>query len=98
VLKAISTRSHKITSFETRRIYRCIKTLPEADHVARVRFCNWFCEAVFSFEIDPLLTYFPDEVWFYLKGHFNNQDSRYWSLDNPKVMNEVPLRNITVGV
>ena len=30
--------------------------------VASVRFCNWLCQAVCSYEADLLLTYFTDET------------------------------------
>jgi hypothetical protein len=62
------TFSNKITSLETTQIYSCAKKLQEADRVARVRFCNWFCEAVRFGEVGILLTYFAGKAWFYSRA------------------------------
>jgi hypothetical protein len=57
-----------------------------------------FCEAVCSGEVDPLFTYFTDDARFYIKGHVNTQNKRYWSAGNPRLIYKVPLYDITVGV
>jgi len=53
------------------------RKLQEAVLVATVRFCNWFCESVCNGIKDLLLTYFTDEIWFYLNGRVDTENSKY---------------------
>jgi hypothetical protein len=57
--KKIITCSHKINSLETYK-FKAVQKLKQAEHVVRVQFCNWLCEAVCKDENGPLLTYFTD--------------------------------------
>jgi hypothetical protein len=55
-VSVICTYIHKIASFKTTHIYNCQK-LQEADSVARIHFCNLFCDALYSGDISPSLTF-----------------------------------------
>ena len=64
------------------RICSCAKRRA-ANCVARIRFGISLCEAVYSGEVDPVLTYSTDEAWVYLIGHLNNRNYKYQSALNP---------------
>jgi hypothetical protein len=51
-----------------------VHNFKEADHAARVRFCNWFCEAVCNVVLGPFLSYYTVDAWLYLNGHANTQN------------------------
>lgn len=55
------------TSLERIQTYSWAKTPRGIVCVATVRFCNWFCESVCNGINDPLITYFTNEIRFYLK-------------------------------
>jgi hypothetical protein len=74
-----------------------VHSLQLHDLVARLNFYNWNLESVHSDELDPKLTLFSDEPWFYLNTHVNTK-SRYWSVGNPHLRNKVPLHDVQVGV
>jgi hypothetical protein len=59
------------TQLLKRRPYRTtvIHALQPRDSASRVRFCSWFLQFVVGGEIDPQLTFFSDEAWFYLQGY-----------------------------
>lgn len=44
--------------------------------VERNEMANRSCQMVCSGEVDPLITCFTDDAWFYLKGHVNTQNKR----------------------
>jgi hypothetical protein len=92
-IRVVCEQSHKIASFEATNLV--MQKLQEADCVASEQFCNWFCEAVCSCEVDPLLTYF---TWFYLSGHVNTRNSRYWLEENSILIHEVTLHVVNVKV
>jgi hypothetical protein len=58
--KLLGLKSHKFTF---------VHNLQEADGVARVGFCNWFCESVCSGEVDLLLNYLTAKSRSYSEGH-----------------------------
>jgi hypothetical protein len=64
------------------RQYKCTKI-----YVAAVRFCNWFGEAAFFSEINPLVTCYR---FVSSNGHVNTQNKRY-SVYNPRLIHEIPL-------
>jgi len=54
------------------------KKLQDANSVARIHFCNCFCDALYSGDISPSLTFFTDEAQIHLKNmHVNTQNNRY---------------------
>jgi hypothetical protein len=65
VYQIICAESHKIASFEAMQIYSCANSRRHA--FSRVRFFIWFCEAVYSGEINPLFTCVTDEMGFLLE-------------------------------
>ncbi len=53
------------------------------DPVGRLNFCQWFQKFIIR-RIDLLdTTFFGDEVWFYLRGYVNTQNTHYWSFTRP---------------
>ena len=42
--------------------FTAVLKLQDADCVATVQFCKWFCETVCSGEVNTLLTYFTDDI------------------------------------
>lgn len=38
------------------------------------------------------------EAWFFLNGHVNTQNNRYWSVGKPRLIHKLPLHDIKVGV
>ncbi|PNF33704.1 hypothetical protein B7P43_G11429 [Cryptotermes secundus] len=44
------------------------------------------------------ITFFSDEVLFYLQRYVNTKNNRYWSSQNPHLTREVPLHPVKVGV
>jgi hypothetical protein len=62
------------------RTFTAVKKLQDADSVARIHFCNWFCGALYSGDISLSLTFFTDEAQIHLKNvHVNTQNNRYWT-------------------
>jgi hypothetical protein len=51
------------------QIYSCAK-LQDADRAAQIRFCNWFCEALCSGDVGPLVTCLTDKARYYLGVHY----------------------------
>jgi hypothetical protein len=72
--------------------------LQPRDSAVRVHFCNWFLQSVVEGEIDSQLTLFGDETWLHLKGYINTQNNRYCSSRNPRLIHEVQLQPLKVGV
>jgi hypothetical protein len=60
---------HASTKNKTMQIYSCAK-LQDADHVAQIWFCNWFCEALRSGDVGPLVTCLTDKARYYLDLHY----------------------------
>ena len=46
----------------------------------------------------PKLIFFTDEAWFYLNDHVSSKSNRYYSAENPDIVNERPLHDQKVGV
>jgi hypothetical protein len=63
-INGICTGSHKVTSLKMYK-FIVVEKSQKADCVATGRFCSWFCEAEYSDDVYPLLTYFTDEKLFY---------------------------------
>jgi hypothetical protein len=90
-VEIICIRSNDITSLA--RIQTCSYLwIPGGRLWRTVWFCNWQFEAVYTGALDPLLTSFIAETWFYLIGYINTQN--YLSADNRRTLHEVPLHNI----
>ena len=47
--------------------------------------------------LDTLLYFISDEAWFHLSGYVNSQDTRYWSSENPHVIQEKPWHDLKIG-
>jgi len=72
------SKSHVQAAIKSLRLkpykFTFVHNLKEADHAAKVRFCNWFCEAVCNVVLGPFLNYCTDEAWLYLNGRANTQN------------------------
>jgi hypothetical protein len=44
------------------------------------------------------MNFFSDEVWFYLTGYVNSQNTRIWSTENLHSAHETPLHPVKTGV
>ena len=75
-----------------------VHKLNNTDREARRNFVNWYLHGVHAGEIDPTLILFSGEAWFHLGGLVNSQNNRYWSAENPMLIQEVPLHGVQVGV
>jgi hypothetical protein len=63
-----------------------------------VHLCSWFVQFVVEGEIDPQLTLFSDEAWFHFHVCVNTQNNRYWSSQKPRLIQEVPLYPVKIGI
>jgi hypothetical protein len=63
--------------------------------VATVQFCKWFRKVVCSDDVDSLLSYITDEIIRTVKQMLK---PTYWSVESPRIIHEVALHDITVGV
>jgi hypothetical protein len=36
--------------------------------------------------------------WFYLNGHINTYNNRQWRIENPHLVQEIPLHDVKVGL
>jgi hypothetical protein len=68
---------------------------PDAEE--RINYCRWLQESVYDGMVDPGLTFYIDVVWFHLSGYMNSQKNSYWSADNPRPIQEVPLYDAKIG-
>jgi hypothetical protein len=75
-----------------------IHAMQPRDPTRRVYFCSWFLQFVAEGELDPQLTFFPDEARFRLQRYKTTQNNRYWSSRNPYLTQEVPLHPVEVGI
>lgn len=91
---------HRATKLHYLELYKFTvpQELHEADNVERVQFCGWFCGAVCSDEVYQLLVCLSDEEWFHFRVHVITENSRYWSSENPRLIYDMPLRDVKVGV
>lgn len=80
--------------------YKMLMTqqLLTTDHATRLQFCERLLDEIESndFPIDKVL--FTDEAHFYLHGDVNTQNMRYWSSENPRIIQEKPLHSPKVTV
>jgi hypothetical protein len=71
-----------------------VHQLQERDKGARIQYFHWFRRFVRE-GINVLdNVFFIDEAWF----HFNSQNSRLWSAENPHAVIESPLHSVKIGV
>ncbi|XP_069695687.1 uncharacterized protein [Periplaneta americana] len=75
-----------------------LHALEPGDAHRRISFCSWFLQSVNDGHLDPQLVMFSDEAWFHLHGRVNTENSRYWSVDNPRLTHESPKHDPKVGV
>jgi hypothetical protein len=75
-----------------------VQVTEEDDAMRRMRFCNWFLQAVYDSVLAPELTFFTDEAWFHLRGCISIQNNRYWSTINLRQTFEAPFHNLMFGV
>lgn len=69
-----------------------------ADHAARATFSELMLQKIESQEIPLGSILITDEAHFYLHGDVNKQNVRYWSDENPRLINEEPLHSPKVTV
>lgn len=56
--------------------FTVVKKLQDADSIARIHFCNCFCDALYNGDISPSLTFFTDGALTHLKNmHVNTQNN-----------------------
>ncbi len=63
------------------------------DPAARLQFCKRILEKIDNDELPLNRILFTDEAHFYLPGAVNNQNMRYWSDENPRIIHEKPLHS-----
>jgi hypothetical protein len=54
----VTYRGCAVKTYTTNESYKKYRS----KYVARVQFCNWLHEAVYNYEVRPLITYFTDEI------------------------------------
>ena len=89
-----ATKLLKLKPYKTRVVHQLLPT----DDAGRRNFCNWYLQAIHDGVVDPMLVFFSDETWFHLSGYVNSQNNRFWSLENPHNIHEVPLHDVKIGV
>ncbi|XP_025266325.1 uncharacterized protein LOC105254594 isoform X2 [Camponotus floridanus] len=72
--------------------------LKVADHKERIQFSRTMLQKIKSREVPLEDIMITDEAHFYLNGDVNKQNVRYWSDENPRVINEKPLHSPKVTV
>jgi hypothetical protein len=70
-----------------------VQQLQEVDIVKRVNYCMWLLNSICAGLLDPFQYIMSDEAWFYLSGHVNSQNTRYWAVENPHLVHEQPLQD-----
>ena len=80
--------------------YKLLMTqqLLTTDPAARLKFCRRMLREIKNEELSLNNILFTDEAHFYLHGDVNNQNMRYWSDENPRVIEEQPLHSPKVTV
>jgi hypothetical protein len=76
----------------------CVQELRQEDKAKHVYYCTWLLQTIVSGLLDPLLYFMSGEAWFYLSGHVNSQNTRYWSVDYPNTIHLQPLHDQKIGV
>lgn len=75
-----------------------VQQLKDGDKPARVAFSQTFTDILHQ---DPTVInrlIMSDEAHFYLSGHVNTQNARYWSNQNPREIHEKPLHSAKLTV
>jgi hypothetical protein len=85
----------KLRPYKTPVIHACVAA-PWSS--CRVHFCSWFLQPVIEGKINTQLAFFSTEAGFHLQGYINTQHNRYWSSQNPHLIQEVPVHPVKVGV
>jgi len=88
--------------------FTVVQKLHQVGSIARLEFCDtvvmvksihcWHVDIVCSGEVNITLLSSQTKAWFYLSRHINTQNNRYLSLENHRLMHELLLHNIKVGV
>lgn len=73
-----------------------VQQLNPGDYVKRLNFAREM-EAIFD-QNENIILFTTDEAHFHLNGTVNQQNYRYWSDENPKLMHERPLHSPKVTV
>lgn len=99
VLRSSVHRASKLLHLKLYR-YAGVKKIWEADCVVGVWLCIWFYKSQYAGEVNPQLTYFANETWFYVNGHIlvGTQNNRQCSAHNPNLTHERLLYDSKVGV
>lgn len=98
----ISNRSvrrilHQDLHFHPYKI-QVVQELKEPDYNRRVMFCDEILTVKNQVPNLSNLLIMSDEAHFYLSGHVNKHNMRYWSADNPKELHPKPLHSPKVTV
>jgi len=72
--------------------------LNPADHPRRKLFAEKLLSAFENEEIPLHNLLITDEAHFYLSGHVNHQNCRFWATENPEIIHEKPLHDPYVTV
>jgi hypothetical protein len=94
ITACLATRTLYLRPYKIRQV----QVIEENDCDRRKLFCNRFSRAVPGGVLDPKLTFFTHEAWFYLNGCINVQSSRCWSSIYPRQAFEIPLHGHKIGV
>ncbi|KAJ4433388.1 hypothetical protein ANN_15647 [Periplaneta americana] len=87
------TSAHNATKLLKCHPYKVteVHSLEAGDLHRRINFCNWFLQSVNDGSLNPQLVMFSDEAWFHLHRQVITQNTRYWSVDNLRLLHESPL-------
>lgn len=69
----------------------------EHDLAARIHFCNQILRSIHNGEVDRHLMFFSYEACILLRREMNSQNSQYWSVENPGLMNELLFHDKKIG-
>jgi hypothetical protein len=62
--------------------------------VDRLDFCNYYLQPIHHGKIDPELTFLLKKLDFYMNGHVNTQNNRYWCTESLHLLHKSPHNNV----
>jgi hypothetical protein len=67
-----------------------------SDCGARMQYCWWFQESVFSNFLDPELAFYSDKMWFTLNAYRRSLSNKYWSTEDLYAVHKMLVYNLNV--
>ena len=66
---------------------------------AKLNFVNWYLLVVYAQHTDPMLILLAVKLGFIsVFRRVSSANNRYWSVYNPTLIRQVPLKRVTIGV